>query len=399
MVAGLAVAVLLLSSGGALQALPSDQCHEVDIPPLFLARGGVWADDELLVLDILKQRLLRFDPATREGGFLRDGAWQHPSSLKRRNGEILMLDEGTLGRGMPGPRSSIVRFDERMHPRDEKLPVKGRSLGTLQQSLGSRPVLEAIYDWQPMDEGIVAFGDVKIAGGAGWESAFLFLDEQGRQEVFYRLSPNAQVCNHYTLTFDYIAALRDRAYILFLDPVPKIGEVIPGRSGVRELPAFPEDFRNRPVLETRQGLASTGQGARQATLFYEILEGSRMAAGLYARGEHLYLLGKEAIDAEGDTTWWLIQLDPTDGSELSRLRLPTEAAHLTVVPGSDFWALIEKGPVQGIGERHAPYMDTSSMVLVPTDWIEDPDSRPEKEEAMTACAPVGSNFGAEQPGE
>lgn len=98
-----------------------------------------------------------------------------------------------------------------------------------------------------------------------------------------------------------------------------------------------------------------------------------MAAGLYAWDQHIYLLAKEAAEDNGDTTWWLIQLDPDEAQEVARVRLPTRAPHLTVVPG-ELWAFIEKGPVQGIGDTHAPYMDTLSMVLVPAAWLGGPDS-------------------------
>ena len=68
---------------------------------------------------------------------------------------------------------------------------------------------------------------------------------------------------------------------------------------------------------------------------------------------------------------------------MSRVRLPTAAPHVTVVPG-DFWALIEKGPVQGIGSNHAPYMATSSMVLVPEAWLTcgQEGDRPHKESKL-----------------
>ncbi len=94
-----------------------------------------------------------------------------------------------------------------------------------------------------------------------------------------------------------------------------------------------------------------------------------MSVSIFARDQHLYLLGKGARDKRGATPWWLVELDPQDGSELNNVRLPTDAAHLTVVPGGDFWALIQKGPVQGVGSFHAPYMEISSMVLMPTQWL------------------------------
>lgn len=375
LVTGVVLLTLLLSTG-AVHGLAQDVCHEVDIPSVFLARSGAWSGDDLVILDVLKRRFLKFDTATRATEFLWEGNWRHPASMKQHHGDILVLDEGAVSSEKPGPASAIVRFDGRMDATEPIVGIEGRSLAPLADALGPQPVLQSIYDWHPLGDGILAFGDISVGAG-DWKSAFLYVDEDGRQQAFVRLSPDAQVCNQYTTTSDYIAALDGRGYLLFLDPVPKIAEVIPDVGGVRELPGFPEDFQSRPRLDTRPRLASTRQGARQATIFYEILEASTMAAGIYGWGNHLYLLGKEAIDPTGNTDWSLVKLDPDDGSELSRVRLPTEAAHLTVVPGPEFWAFVERGQVQGIGERHAPYMETSSLVLVPTAWIENPKSNPQ----------------------
>ncbi|MCP4545527.1 MAG: hypothetical protein GY835_03540 [bacterium] len=228
-----------------------------------------------------------------------------------------------------------------------------------------------VYDWSPMSEGILAFGDLE-SPEEYQESAFLYFDfdDAGQNQIFYRIAITDNVRNHYTRNMPYIATLGNVGYILFMDERPAIGEVTFGE-GIRRLQFFPEDFRSRPQLVRREAWTNAGMGARQATHFYKSLEMSTMAAGLYAWDGYLYLLAKEAIAQNGETAWWLIKLDPRDGMELSRVRLPTGAAHLTVVTG-EVWGFIEKGPVQGIGAMHGPYMKTDSMVLIPAGWLEDP---------------------------
>lgn len=101
-----------------------------------------------------------------------------------------------------------------------------------------------------------------------------------------------------------------------------------------------------------------------------------MPVSLFAWESNLYLLAKHGASPSGGTPWWLIRLAPRDGEELGRVRLPTQAAHL------NGGTLIEKGPVQGIGDTHAPYMETSSMVLLPSAWL---DGRTKARAARASC--------------
>ena len=149
------------------------------------------------------------------------------------------------------------------------------------------------------------------------------------------------------------------------------------------LPFFPEDFLSCPRLENRPEWVAARR--RHSTEFYKRMETSSMPMSLYSWEQHLYLLAKEAAK-NSKTAWSLIKLDPLDGSEISRVRLPTDAFHLTVVPGHDFWALIEKGKFQGIGETNAPYMNTSSMSLIPAIWLENPYAGRLDAELRANCA-------------
>lgn len=374
----LLVFALLPAISGPLAAAtaePSDHlvagCSERAIPSMGWARGGAWAPDgSLWLLDVLDRGFIRFVPDTGEYHRVRssEGGWNHPASIKQRGGELLVYDHGRVAQVMDGPTGEIRRLDGSLATAG--LAVEDRGLDGLEATLGAGAVLKNMYDWHPVGNGVLAFGDIKLGGKAGWASAFVYFDPAGAAQIFETVPIDADVFNQYARNVSYIAGVGDVGYVLFLNENPIIGRLEPGAQGIRYLPAFPEDFRNRPLLETNQKWAGSGQGARQATYFYRVLEGARMAAGLYSHNGGLYLLAKEAMAADGSTAWWMIRLDPADGAEMSRVRLPTAAAHLDVIFGEEHVALVQKGPVQGMGDLHAPYMETRSVVLLPTAWVE-----------------------------
>ncbi len=119
----------------------------------------------------------------------------------------------------------------------------------------------------------------------------------------------------------------------------------------------------RPNLEDQPTWAKALRGPRRATFFYKIMEAARMAADLYSWNNKFFLLAKGAADDSGETAWWAITLDPDVGSELTRVRLPTDATNLTVIPG-DLFALIEKGRVEGFGDEHYPVVVVSSHIRI-----------------------------------
>ncbi len=104
-----------------------------------------------------------------------------------------------------------------------------------------------------------------------------------------------------------------------------------------------------------------------------------MVAGLFSGYEadgrgYLYVTAKGENHWEDGTPWWLLKLDPENGRELARLRLPEElsAAHVTVIPPQeDFWKIVERDAVIAIksGIELAPYMKTDMMTLVPSSWL------------------------------
>ncbi len=236
--------------------------------------------------------------------------------------------------------------------------------------------MTAVWDWVPIADGILAFADFKKPNPSAdsrfdYGSGLVYFDEIGLQQLFFEI-PSDETGIHYLRDMRYVVALTDDVgYMMILEDRPRIIQVQIGVDRYRELPFFPEEFQSRPNLAHLHGM----HGPRQATAIYEVYEQSKMAAELLAWNQKLYLVAKDTMTAEGDTAWWLLQLDPETGEELSRVSVPTTAPHLAVAPG-EHWAFVEQGPVQGTGRYHAPFMYTASVVFMPGDRLAAPAEQP-----------------------
>ncbi len=99
----------------------------------------------------------------------------------------------------------------------------------------------------------------------------------------------------------------------------------------RRLDAFPDLPAPMPVLPR------DGPEGRDA--FYAALEASSYPAGLFADEDSLYVLMR---DATGDEPVWdLHRIDPQRDEVVGTIRLPTNAAHVSLLPGRRYWVLEE----------------------------------------------------------
>lgn len=347
------------------------ECHQIQLSAgLEWPTSGVWTDDqeELLVADPLAGQVTRISrhghvETELAGELVRaDGLLQPlggPSQIRAAANGFLLEDERD---------QRLVRLNLNLEVVDTSPIMSSKRSEPLQRHV--------IYDWTPMGQGILAFSDLADSDG-NWTSGFLYFGSHGRQEVFRKIAIGDEAADFYTRsTISYVAALEDVGYILALSEETVSIEAVQLGSKARRLMSIPAKFRNRPRLDPALRKRLECQGTRKTTEIYKSHESATMVSGIYAWDHDLYLLAKQAMSASGETAWWLIRLDPSaDGKEISRVRLPTGAAHLTIVPGGDFWALIEKGRVEGVGSFHSPYMNTSSIILVPTAWLTKPSNR------------------------
>ena len=74
-------------------------------------------------------------------------------------------------------------------------------------------------------------------------------------------------------------------------------------------------------------------------LWWKAVENASFPDSLYAEGARLYLLMRLAV--RGGPVWDLHGIDPVTESLTNVVRLPTRAAHISLVPGAKHWALLE----------------------------------------------------------
>ncbi len=101
----------------------------------------------------------------------------------------------------------------------------------------------------------------------------------------------------------------------------------------RSLNAFPKLPAPLPTLPQA---SSSDRSANNAAI-----EASSYPAGLYADEDSLYVLIRDATAQR--PAWDLHRIDPEQDEVVGKLRLPTNAVHVNLLPGRRFWVLEESG--------------------------------------------------------
>ncbi len=112
-------------------------------------------------------------------------------------------------------------------------------------------------------------------------------------------------------------------------------EITPAASFVQELVADGRRLESFPELPAPLPALPRDDFAE----FYAVLEASSYPAGLYGDEDSLYVLMR---DATGDAVVWdLHRIDPERDAVVGKLRLPTNAPHVSLLPGRRYWLLEE----------------------------------------------------------
>lgn len=373
-----------------------DRCYRLSFSenrPFYWVTSGAWSEggQRLLLVDTYKSEIL--------GVSLQSGAvsgWdqvvddlelvalgnrvQQPRQIHAGEDGWFLLDEQ---RG-----SSLLRLDSSLEFMSTEVAVANRVFYD-SEARDSEVRVQRIYDFVEISAGFLAVVSMERTllgqGVVGVEDAFVYFDQGNRIQVLERLAGDDPTRALYTRNVQLLASLGSCGYIMRLAAGAGIDEICPNDSSDRSLNLVPEEFNG--VLDLSN---LPRDDPRRAVEIYTREERAEIAVGLYPFEGYLYLLGKEGVGDDWGTTWWLLKVDPLDGSVQGRVRLPTTAAHLTVVPGMRFWALVEKGRVENVGRIHGPYMDISSVVIVPASWLKKPRYSPLEYPLLTArCRPIG----------
>jgi hypothetical protein len=222
---------------------------------------------------------------------------------------------------------------------------------------GSQGEIRAIFQWTPLGEAILAFGDLLRPDGT-WGSALFRIPLAAPQdfEILKTLSPTDLSRRLYLLGNPYIATLGSKGYFFSAADFT-----------LYEVAAHERSLKRISLLQ-RHPAASflpAPNGSQGLVAQYAALEKRSLPEGIYARGGNLFVLFRRPGLGSGASQWFLARVDLRQGSLEGGVLLPTSARHLTLVPGIYSWALVEKDIVLGPGHQDIP-----SMILVPSAWAE-----------------------------
>jgi len=333
-----ALLVLLLSAASSLDA---ETCRHVNTSefPAVGGRSGVWlSSSQIALMDVVEESgflvyelsadtVRRVVPKARGYDLLRlldvvpfgDGFWMGSQSRSRfvEGSFVLRLDRNLK------PTSDVSAFS---WPREWGNDVHSHGRGS------GRPI--RVDELEVAPGGFVAW--LYFARGSKRDGAMRFTlpdgDGTARVTGSWRQLPG-EAHPQMPLTPSRLAVTVGEnadAYALRVNEGPFIQRL--SGSGER-LSVFPDWPGPMPDLPPVTEMA-------HYPAWWKAVEKSSFPVGLYAEGPHLYVLVRLAETTDGPE-WYLHAIDPVAESLLHSIRLPTRAAHVSLVPGSEHWALIE----------------------------------------------------------
>jgi len=222
----------------------------------------------------------------------------------------------------------------------------------------------AVYQWAPLgSKELVALGDVELGSGE-WKTGLLRvrLGHPPRVEMVHELPGKPEDLDMYLVGLQYLTSLDGRGYFVEMSETPPVlVEVRPenGSTAVRSVPLFSQASRGeQPVFRP---YLSELEAVNEVPGAFAELERSFMVSGVYGWEGRLYLLIRRPRRGVEGSTWSLTRVDPESGVTRGRIDLPTTAAHVTLIPGPESWAVLEKGRVKGFGQQ-----DIATLLLIPS---------------------------------
>jgi hypothetical protein len=342
-----ALSLALLSAIGNAAGNHTARRENLSRKPMWVFSGAWAADGSLLLVDGGRKEVDRFLPNGRFKGKVGSAdVFTRPSLLNGLEGGGFLLEN---------QNGSLVRLSEDLRRID--------SFNVVEKTKGQPVEISALYRWVPLGCGpkepceILTYADIHYPADDHWMSAFLRvpLAEPKSFKILLELPVTDPVRNHYLIGSPFVAALdRDSAFLLMREN-PILYYASPAMDRAQPLARMARTVARRAEIPDEVAFSNV-------QVIFDRLEQAPNTAGLYGADGHLYLLDRQP--AESGTKWTITKLE-TNAKVAYTLKLPTEANNLTVIPGPNEWAFIEKGPVLGMFQQ-----EISSVLFVRTADIE-----------------------------
>jgi hypothetical protein len=305
-----------------------------------------------LLVDAWNRRIHRYSAGGKFLGYL-----DPPSTLRKEDWKPSAIEATTDGYLIEYDTGKLLRTDRRWREMS-RVDV----FATAKSSTGQ---VVSIFQWTPLEEGILAFGDVKTPGGGysallqiplGKPQGFrvverVELDETARQmfllQMIYLASPRSPQTAYF-----YLPRLPDPDQAAGSDRLVGLGQVAglaapaaqeltPAFEGLSEARSLPEVHLNEDPLNAR--------------VIFERLERTSFVSGVASSGSSVFLLLREARGVSQKSLWRLRRVDlggqALTRSDITDIPLGIQAHHLSMVAGPDRIAFVVKGPVEGFGKQ------------------------------------------------
>jgi hypothetical protein len=305
----------------------------------------VWSPQgsTLLLIDRLYGKILAYQKDGRCLGTVSDEVESSfagfvPSRLAVRGDEFIL--------GLSGHR--IMTLDASFMPKEQADFRSEAVRGPIQ--------VDSMFMLQATTADVLTFSDYQ--GEEGWKSAFFRVPLTAPANFQLLGEPTVADSSRvfYRLGNQYIASIGETGYILQMDPEMRIVKNERGSSELTPLAAFAPGSRQLSPLPGFHSLKDT-------VVLMNAVEHANMPVGMFGWQNYLYVVSHS--HESGTSVWKISKLDPRTDRLVGWTVIPTEAAHLTVIPGAKQWSFLEKGHVYGYGEESA-----ETMLHVPTSLIE-----------------------------
>jgi hypothetical protein len=253
--------------------------------------------------------------------------------------------------GVDGDGRLVLQLDggnfSRLSPRFSPVSMFGLKDKQVRKAADpDRGIVDRVYSpWAVTDDDIAFCADVQV--GEGWKTGYLSaplsnLNDFGELSVTdSKNNPQWVYCR---TGMRFIAtASGGNVYLLLgedkdgdgVEDATSIRHFVIDGAQIKSSKAPLAEFGPRPRLES---YVKPEDFARTMG----IIERATMPYGLFAStdGKTLYVL-ERTPDGKG-TRWSLQAVDASDGERFGRAELPSRSSHLTVVPGPDAWAFLER---------------------------------------------------------
>jgi hypothetical protein len=258
---------------------------------------------------------------------------------------------------LEGEGNRLIVLDKNDNPKTKK------SLVPFAFTKGSKEIA-GLHQWIPVGDDIVAFADLHGPGPEAWEAALIRfpLVNPGSFKVLQNTSmaPTDDERTFYRAGAPYIAAIGNTVYILRMSRTIGLFKNERNSSALVSLGAYPT---TQSPLNVPHPLDS-----QKFVDMMEAIEHSTMPVGLFAWENSLYVLQRSPRSpSSSGTRWTMASVSPENGEITGVAELPIHADHVTVIPGPEKWAFLEKGPVEAFGLQDIP-----RVLFVPARFFKTP---------------------------